>query len=550
MRSARLVIGMIVLLGACTAVFAQSATLEASVDRETIRANESFTYVLRVQGQLPGRPDLSALASDFDVLDTWSSTSIQIVNGRTAQVAEYGVELMPRGPGHFEIPPAELGGFLSNRVEVDILPEPTVSGQADDIYIEVELDRPVAYVQSQVIYTLRLFVGIGTGRATLTAPLVEGGEAIVEKLGSDREYQSVRGNRAYNVRERSYAIFPQTAGELTIGPAVFDAMVIPNRGFTRQQRLRSEVLELEVRPAVAPPASHPNAVWLPARDLRIEQSWSDRGEIFEQGVPRTRELTIVADGLLETQLPEIELPTADGFRQYGDQPELSRDVTADGIRASRTERFAVIAQQPGTATLPGVELPWFDVETGRWEVARLDPVTFDVLPGQSVAPTDTAVEPPPRPTVVEGDPGLWPWLSAFLGLGWLATAAAWLIVGGRTRRPHRPAAAPPERTSARTLMKQLDAACRVGDAARVQGLLLEWGRLQFSEQPPTSLGALAERLTGPLGEEIAALEAALYGPRQSAGWQGQRLAELLRQTRSVARTKGGKDTDPLVPLYR
>jgi len=549
MRIARFLFMALAVLAIGGNAWAQNGTLEASVDRETIRANESFTYVLRVQGQLPGRPDLSALASDFDVLDTWSSTSIQIVNGRTAQVAEYGVELMPRGPGNFEIPPAELGGLLSNAVEVRILPEPTGTGQADDIYIEVELDRPVAYAQSQVIYTLRLFVGIGTGRATLTAPLIEGGEAIVEKLGSDREYQSVRGDRAYNVRERSYAIFPENSGRLTIGPSVFDAMVIPNRGFTRQQRLRSDVLELEVRPAVAPPASYPNAVWLPASDLRIEQSWSDRASEFEQGVPRTRELTIIADGLLETQLPEIELATSTGFRQYGDQPELSRDVTADGIEARRTERFAVIAQQPGPATLPGIELPWFDVDTGSWEVASLDPVTFDVLPGQNAAPAADSEEAPARTTIVEGSPGLWPWLSAFLGMGWLATLAAWWLLGGRTRVRREETLKAPEKPSSRVLLKQLDAACRVGDAARVQILLLDWGRLQFSERPPASLGALAERLPGPLGEEIAVLEAALYGPK-TAEWQGQRLAGLLRETRSVARGKGDKDSDPLVPLYR
>ena len=533
------------------ASIAQNGRLEAAVDRETIRVNESFRYVLRAEGAISGRPDLSALAQDFDVIDDWQSTTIQMVNGRTAQVAEWGVELMPRQPGRFELPAVSLGGVMSNAVEVEILPESAQNGDAGDIFIEVELDRPVAYVQSQVLYTLRLFVGIGTGRATLTAPLVEGGEAIVEKLGSDREYQAVRGDRAYNVRERSYAIFPQTPGELTLGPAVFDAMVITNRGFTRQQRVRSDVLALEVRPAVSPPASHPAAVWLPAADLRIEQRWSDGGEIFEQGVPRTRILTIVAEGLLETQLPELDPDAADGFRQYADQPELERDIAAGGIEARRTERFAVIAQRPGPVTLPGLEVPWWDVDEERWQIARVEPVTVEVLPGEALDPVpDAAASSAPR-TIVERDAGFWPWLSGGLAAGWLATLAAFGWFAARSRRRDVPAAAVEgPRPSVRSLMRQLDAACRVDDAQRVRALLLDWARLQFSDAPPASLGALAARIPGPLAAEIATLEAALYGPRPGE-WRGRRLAELLRETRSVARNGSGPDDkDPLVPLYR
>ena len=80
-----------------------------------------------------------------------------------------------------------------------------------------------------------------------------------------------RGSREYNVHERRYAIFPQRPGLLPIGPDVFEAIVWPGNGSKRQFRLRPDVVALEVRPAVAPPATHPGAVWLPAADLRIEE---------------------------------------------------------------------------------------------------------------------------------------------------------------------------------------------------------------------------------------------------------------------------------------
>ena len=527
----------------------QDATLVAGVDREQIRANESFIYILRANGQLSGRPDLSALTRDFDVISSpRTSTQIQIVNGRTTQVAEWTLELMPRQPGRFELPAVEVGGVFSNAVPLEILPAPDNDAALGDIFIEVELDRDAGYVQAQTIYTLRLFVGIGTGRANLTAPRVEGGEAIIEKLGADREYRTRRGNRDYNVRERQYVVFPQTPGTLRIGPAVFEVMVMPNFGVARQQRLRSDIVELEVRPAVAPPATHPDAVWLPAQNLRLAESWSDRASGFEQGVPRTRILTVIAEGLLETQLPELKLAAAPGLRQYPEQPELSREITTAGIEGRRIERLAVIAQEPGTIELPAIELPWWNVMAERWEIARIDSTTVDVLPTAFDEPVNAPLMTDSPAVVVEPSPGYWPWISGALALGWLATVLAFVLRGRAGRSTHTAPAAT-KRPSGKTLLKQLSAACRVNDAPRTRDLLLEWARLQFVADPPTSLGALAALLSGALAEEIGLLEAALYGPKVQ-DWRGQRLAELLRETQSVARSGEGASKDPLVPLYR
>ncbi len=115
------------------------------------------------------------------------------------------------------------------------------------------------------------------------------------------------------MRERRYAIFPQQAGTLTVGPATFEAMVIPDRGFSRVSRFRSSTLDLAVQPAVAPPASMHGAVWLPAQRVALSEKWSDDSTALTVGIPRTRQVTIEADGLLETQLPELALPQAPAF---------------------------------------------------------------------------------------------------------------------------------------------------------------------------------------------------------------------------------------------
>jgi hypothetical protein len=442
-----------------------------------------------------------------------------------------------------------LGNLSSNAIRVEILPPAEGIEAEADVFLEVELDRTEAYVQAQAIFTLRLFVGIRTDREGLSSLPIDGGDAIVERLGSDRDYQTVRGERVYRVLERKFAIFPQTTGVLSIGPIDYEATIRQGLGgFARRESLRSDVLELTVLPAVAPPLSHPNAVWLPAHELRIEESWAD-GVDFEQGVPRTRELTVIADGVLETQLPELELTASAGLRQYADQPELLREVTSEGIEARHTERFAVIAQQAGTLEFPAVEMPWWNVDDKRWEVARIEPRTIEVAPSATAGEPQIQAMPRAAPdSIVDRDTGTWPWVAGGLGVGWLATLLAWAW-SRRTRGPGRSERPRTNVTSGRSLVKQLTAACRVDDAKRTRDLLLEWGARQFSDESPSSLGELAGRLSGPIADEIGSLEMAHYG-RGHEVWRGEKLAELLKTTQAATLGARKEGQDPLVPLYR
>ena len=538
------------LCGGLSIVWAQDATVTARVDRAPVRENESFTYILRAEGRVAGQPDVSAFEGDFNIINRSTNTRIQTINGRTQQISEWTYQLMPTAAGNFLLPAIQVGDLLSNSVNLEVLPAVVTPDAPADIFMEVELDSSSVYVQAQAIYTLRLFIGVGTGRATLTAPVISGGEAIIERLSEDRQYQTPRGERDFIVRERRYAIFPQETGILTIGPSTFEAMVIPNRGFSRVHRLRSDAINLEVKAAVAPPASHPDAVWLPALDLELTERWADQADAFSLGVPRTRVLSIVGHGLQETQLPELVIGRADGIRQYPDQPELTRQITDKGIEATRVERYAVIAQAVGEVSIPAAELPWWNVNEERWQVAEIPARLLPVYPGVLEEPP-TVVSPQ---TLSDAEPAVpvsyWPWLSGGLALGWAATVLAWMRTAKQARRgaraTRRTAKRPP---SGRRLLKQLRAACAADDAQGAQQYLLEWAQLQFSESPPANLTGLAERVPEQLAMEIALLESHLYG-RTHAEWSGTKLRALLKSIDTVSREGKSKTADPLVPLYR
>ena len=541
----------ILLLAAAGVAGAQDVVLRASVDRSTIRENESFTYVLSVEGQVRDEPDVSLLATDFEVLQRSRNTSIQMLGGRTSQITEWRYQLIPTGPGSFTLPPVEMAGALSNPVELQVLPA-LASDAPGDIFLEVEISPATAYVQSQVIYTQRLYRAVSTGRSSLTPPDVTGGESIVVPLGEDREYQTVRDDRTFIVLERRYAVFPQVAGELTIQPMVFEAVVITASGFSSLQRFRSDPVSLSVLPAVAPPPELAGAAWLPAGGVRIEQRWSGDPEEFTAGIPQTRTLRVEVEGVLETQIPDLSLFETASLQQYADQPELARESSADGTRAVRTERFAVIAQTAGGLIIPAVELPWFNVVSREWEVARIEPRPVTVLPSREPGAEPAPPAPPDEMPVESGQSGqlLWQGISAALLTGWVLTLMAWWQ-RGRIRRAadlRQPVAEAP-RVSERRLLRQLRAACNIDDAGLTRRLLLEWGAARFGEQPK-SLGGLAAMLPADLAAAIGDLERSLYGPGSPA-WNGRALRAALAQADAVNRSGAAKAGErELLPLYR
>ncbi|HUO66157.1 MAG TPA: hypothetical protein VMV37_01390, partial [Gammaproteobacteria bacterium] len=295
-------------------------------------------------------------------------------------------------------------------------------------------------------------------------------------------------------------------------------------------------------------------VWLPAQRVSLSEKWSDDSAELKVGIPRTRQVTIEADGLLETQLPELTLPQPAGIRQYADQPELAHDVTPEGFKSKRTVSVAVIAQKAGSLTLPKLELPWFNVKTQAWEVASLPERTFTVAPSAETSAAAPAAESAPV-AVQAAQPrsAFWPIVSAVLALGWLATALAWWRSASARRGSVRGAAV--ARTderhpqSERKLLRDVDAACAAGDTDAARRALLAWAEVRFTV-PPRSLGALASELPGPAAHEVLSLEAHIYGAAPGR-WDGRPLAAALAELDSAHRRAATTSKEePLMPLYR
>jgi len=530
------------------------AGVTARVDRNTIDLNESFLLEVVVDSDVNIEPDVSALEENFSVGQRSQLSNTMYVNGEITRSRTWTYQLMANKVGQFEIPPVLVGTEESRPVLITVRqPANSPPGEAD-VFITSEVDYAETYVQAQVLYRIKVYRAVPTRQPALRDPVFGGAEVLIESAGDERSYEARLNDRTYNVVERVYAVFPQESGEVTISPARFEARVLRDGRITGRKVFESESQTINVLPIPASPAEFPDAAWLPARDLQLGESWSREVDELSAGEPITRNITISALGQLETQIPAVEPPLVDGVSIYPDRPELTRRVEPGGIRGMRNEQYAMIAVNSGMMRLPELKLPWWDVATGEWRVASLPERTLTVISSGEPAIVDPVPQVAARTEqssnagTVTVYSGFWRLVAEILALLWLLTLIAWWWSGrpSREREPREAAPLPLHKQQARHLKAARKAALD-GDGAGVRQALLEWGRLQWPENAPRSIGALAARVSAPLSGELVLLSDSAYGSN-GARWDGEALARYLRSFAILDENPNAKTDDPLPPL--
>ncbi|CAA9890407.1 Oxygen tolerance protein BatD [Candidatus Methylobacter favarea] len=538
---------------------AWAAEIQVSVDRNPVSIDESFQIIFTAAESPDDDPDFSPLEQDFDILSQSQSSNSSWINGKSSKTIQWTLTVMAKQAGDLIIPAVKFGDDITRP-----LPLLVKSGNAAgktintdaDLFLEVEATPEDPYVQSQVLYTMRLYRKVDISQASLDEP--ELAEAVIEKLGEDSNYNTQINGVGYLVTERKYAVFPQKSGQITIKPLVLTAEVVTgnrlgfnglfNSQVTMTRKISSKAITLTVKPV---PSFFTGPHWLPAEQMVLKEQWSGDIKKMKVGEPLTRTLTLLANGTTVGQLPELNnAKTDDKLKTYPDQPVLKEQKKPDGLLAFREEKIALIPSRAGSYTLPAIKVPWFNTQSRKMEVASI-PET--VITANSAAGSQTAVKPPAvttvKPQKIESTQttqpqknNFWIWASAFLASGWLATLM-YFLAGHRAKKPVMENNEVDK--SLKDSIKQLKKACTDNNAAAAKDALIEWGQQKFKA---ASLGAIAAFCDARLRDEILQLNQLLYG-REAEQWQGKKLFQAFVENN--AREKiAAVEEDSLEPLYR
>lgn len=577
---------MMLLAGAASAQSPGSPPLSAFVDRTDISINDVITLTIRTDASLGNtRPQLEGLNRDFEQVGGSSSRSTYTNNnGNIQSWNEFSIALRPRTTGTLTIPAFRVNGETTNPITIRVgeaSTDPVASN--DEIFMVASVSKDEVYVQEQLIYTIKIYYSIGFDQgAQLTSPQVGG--SVVQQLGSDDNYQEVVNGIGYNVTERRFVIYPQSSGTLAIPPVYFTASVgrrsginrlLGNRSQMREINLASEAHDVTVLPR---PASFPaNATWLPAADLKLEESWSGPLDDVGVGEAVTRNIVLTTAGLSSSLLPGIEYTPQPGLKFYPDQPVREDVANREGVIGKRSEGTAIVASDPGVYQLPEVRVPWWNTRTNSLETATLPARTLTVpepADGElfesnvGFVPIAGADAPVPVPQAVaigdtRGANVLWIGTTIGFACLWLFSTMMWL----RSRRDATyatlavPAMQPQQAQQRRkgaeekapdadVWLRVLHTACAGNNLHSVRAALLKWGRASFGGES-LSLDQLAQRCGDPqLATLVRALDSALYGNAPGSSINCRELYDAVAALHKRGVVRDDSDKFALPPLYR
>lgn len=528
---------------------AQAASFTASVDRMQLNAGESVQLILESDDTTQFlTPDLSPLKPFFELLSSRQVNRLSTATGAERPVTQWLLTLLPKQAGFVIIPPLSLGDLQSTPINLYIkdVTEQNI-GQLEPVYIDTQLDRDWVYIQAQVILTLRIYHAIPLfSDGNLTPLLLD--NARVEQLDKPRTFERHINGVRHGVIEVSYAIFPQQSGLINIPPQTFSATLAGHdphslTPFTAQPGQRIEVKSARIPLQVKDiPNDYPtDAVWLPAQDISLTQSWTPSLDTpINIGTAVTRLLKLQAQGLPSSLLPDITPPASPDYKAYLDQPVFSHQDTELGLTSRREQRQAFVFQTPGQQSLAAIKLPWWNTITDQLEYAELAEQKLHIQTAMfnQVSP---ALMPshsqPAAPVALIQQLIFWQTLSALLALLSLAGFILWW------RARHQPAviAASSSGPTPRSLQDDLKRACLSNDANSTRLALDAWAR-----QYPETLADMAAR-DSTLSAALDALNSALYSENYS-DWQGQALWQAIGNL-SFNPQAQSSDDEQLPPLY-
>jgi len=584
-------------------VFSQQvmANVSAQVDRKTAYEGESITLSVRAEN-LAGmnKPDFSPLTRDFELSGTSQSSSISIINGRSTASQKWSVRLHPLKTGKIQIPALQVGQLQTSPIDIEIKPIPVQTGAPKEgqplfITMTVDSDAEHFYVQQHIPLVVKLYYKHEIRQGRINDPQPD--SASLEKLGDDTNYESQYNGQNYKVFERRYSLLVEKSGQLTIPAVSFQGYMQKPQSYGGQQgydpfssfmlrspllnqgqpvSVRSEPLKLEIE---SHPPEFDGNQWLPAEELKLEDSWTSNPPTFRVGEPVSRTITMMAKGLVASQIQPLELPKISSFRRYAEPAETETRTDGQTVYGVSRRTFTYIPAYAGEQRIPELDIKWWNVVAGKQEVARLpaweirveeNPAAQQVTPAAKPATPDPAITDATQAedlhdksaamsgsTQADGSIDIQAifdeyryWLAAFV---LLVIVLYFIRPNKRSKTPASTGEAQPapevpaaDTASSKELLDRLHQACDRNDINETAKALLELARLTWPDTPPMSIGALANNVTE--GKEaLLEMDRCLYSG-QTDSWDGNKICQLFGTGFGYSKKTDAK-APVLKPLY-
>ncbi len=381
---------------------ADSVSVTLSVDRTEASLDDAIQMVVHVSGvRNSDAPPVIRGLDTFQVAQGGTSSRVEIINGAYRSGIDFTFFLTPSRAGTFRIGPAEvrIDGkvYKSDTRKIHVKqPNEKEEGQPKTIFLSAALSKDRVFAEEQTIYTLRLYLRRQATNISLQLPEPE--NIVFTQLEKPREYEGMHDGLRYRIIEIPYALMPGREGRYAIDAARMSMTVNEpgrrsGRGFFddsffgggllsagRPLSVSSNSLELQVEPL--PVQGRPEGFTGLVGDFTLRAGLEPRGPAgLKVGESATLTVTVEGRGNIH-RIPDMQMPEMEDIKVYADEPVLTPETDAFGIRGSKTMKWALVPEKEGDFTIPSLTIPFFDSKNGQYRILETAPFRLTVLPGK------------------------------------------------------------------------------------------------------------------------------------------------------------------------
>jgi hypothetical protein len=397
----------------------QDISFKAYAEPDVLRTGEQFQLVYELNAN-PSELEIPEF-SDFRLLggpSTSSSSSIQIINGKTTRSVNYSYTyyLQAVSEGTYTIPPAtakiKKDTYQSNPVKIEVVkgsaPSPPSATQADgteekpsgeidvpaseNLFVRLHVDKTSAYVGEQIVAWIKIYSKVNLSQVdpNFKGPDFKGFFQQSVDIPDLRTLQreNVNGEIYGTGILRKVVLYPQRAGEIIIQP--FEVDVAYQKQIQRRSKsifddffgpsvqnvpvtLKSQKVRLNIKPLpLNRPASYTGAVGSFGMDASINKTEVTTNDAI------TLKINISGKGNVKL-IDDLNIKFPPSLETF--EP-LINTVQDNALSGRQTFEYTIIPRYAGNYKIEPVEFTYFDPSSESYKTLKTGEFNITVIKGR------------------------------------------------------------------------------------------------------------------------------------------------------------------------
>ncbi|MBU1053558.1 MAG: BatD family protein [Proteobacteria bacterium] len=375
---------------------ANNISITLRLNKKEATTLDSIGMVVKISGVnlTDSWPVINGLDS-FDVIQRVASSRLEIIKGKFSSAKEYNYMIRPKVQGTYKIGPAILdisGKTITSNTEKITITKPKQSSGINrgGVFLTANISSKKIYIEEQAVYTLKLYHQGNVNIVSFYLPQTE--SIILKQIEKPPEYQSIYNGKTYHVMEVRYVMIPSKEGTCAIEPARIGLIAresLRGPGFRMfddpfflsteaiPQNVISEPFELKILPLPEKERPYDYTGMVGTFDMKA----SIEPKKIKKGESATLAVVIEGHGNVK-KIPDLKGPKQQNIKIYADRPVLEESVDSEGIKGSKTLKWALVPEKEGQYEISPLTVNFFDTQKQQYRTIETQPLQLLVLPGE------------------------------------------------------------------------------------------------------------------------------------------------------------------------